>query len=120
MECGALGGCTEYYCKDFTEHEFRIVALAGAAAVALWQRPDVTAEQLMEEKWTPTPRDAEDAGDYGASHLAECLQILRSRWGDVEAEAALLLQDFIGVRKQATGAFDIRALLIPGDDESSA
>lgn len=99
VECGALGGCTEYRGKEFTEHEFRIVALAGSAATALWQRPNITAEQLIEEKWTPTPRDAADAGDFNAADLAECLEIVQSRWGDVEAEAALLLKGLLGAHK---------------------
>lgn len=98
MEGLALGGRTDYW-DDLTGHQFRIVALAGAAAVACWHRPDVTAEQLIEEGWTPSPRDAKDAGDYGAGDLVECLQIVRSRWGEVEAEAELLLQGLLGARK---------------------
>jgi hypothetical protein len=116
MAHGALGGCTEYHGKDFTEHEFKIVALAGSAAAALWQRPNVTAEELIEEKWVPTPRDATDAGNFNTADLAGCLEIIRSHWGEVEAEAALLLQNFLGVRKEATGTFDVRALLLPGDE----
>ncbi len=54
MEGLALGGRTDYW-DDLTGHQFRIVALAGAAAVACWHRPDVTAEQLIEEGWTPVP-----------------------------------------------------------------
>jgi hypothetical protein len=95
MEGAALGGCTDYS-PGLTSHQFRIVALAGSIATALWQRPQLTVEQLIEEKWTPTRRDAEDAGDYGADHLTECLQIVRSHWGDIEAEAALLLQGLLG------------------------
>jgi membrane-associated protease RseP (regulator of RpoE activity) len=92
MKGRALSGCTDHY-GDFTEHQFRIVALAGSVATTLWQRPDVTAEQLIQENWTPTPLDAKDADNFGADHLAECLQIVRSHWRDVEAEAALLLED---------------------------
>jgi hypothetical protein len=100
MESGALSGYTEYD-DGLTDHQFRIVALAGRAATTSWQRPDVTAEQLIEEKWTPTPRDAKDAGDFGAADLAECLQILRSHWGEVEAEARLLLQALLWIRESA-------------------
>ena len=116
VDRGALSGCTEYHGRVFSEHEFRIVSLAGSAAVAYWQRPSVTAEQLIEEKWTPTPRDAEDAGDFSVADLAERLEIMHSRWVEVEAAAAVLLQDFLGVHKPTAGAFDVSALLPPGDE----
>jgi hypothetical protein len=95
MEGRALSGCTDYY-GDLTEHQSKIVALAGSIATTVSQRPDVTAEQLIQEKWAPTPRDAKDAGNFGADQLAECLEIVRSHWCDVEAEAALLLQGLLG------------------------
>jgi hypothetical protein len=116
MDRGALSGCTEYHGRIFSEHEFRIVALAGSVAVVHWQRPNVTAEQLFEENWTPTPRDAVDAGDFSLADLAECLEIIYSRWAEVEAAAAVLLQDFLGVHKSTASVFDLRALL-PADDE---
>ena len=92
------------------------MALAGSAAVACWHVRDVTAEQLIEEKWTPTPRDAKDAGDFSVADLAECLKIIQSRWAEVEATAAVLLQDFLRVRKPTAGTFDLSALLLPGDE----
>lgn len=119
MDRGALSGCTEYHGRVFSEHEFRIVALAGSAAVACWHRASVTAEQLIDEKWAPTSRDAEDAGDFSAADLAECLEIIRSRWSEVEAAAAVLLQDFLGVHKPTAGAFDVSALLPLGDEGNS-
>jgi hypothetical protein len=97
MERGALGGYTEYY-GDLTDQQFKIVSLAGTASQALWNRPSVTAEQLLDEKWTPSPRDAKDAGDFNTADLAECLDIIRSNWSAVEAEAALLLRGLIGTR----------------------
>jgi hypothetical protein len=103
MDRGALSGCTEYHGRIFSEREFRIVSLAGSAAVSHWQLPSVTAEQLIEEKWTPTPRDAKDAGDFSVADLAECLEIIHSRWVEVEATAAVLLQDFLGAYKPTAG-----------------
>ena len=94
LESGYLYGCTEW--DNLPEHDSRLVALAGAIATILWFHPDATAEQTKE--WMPAvlgPRDAIDAGDYSGADVAECLEILRSRWGDVEAEAAGLLQSFV-------------------------
>lgn len=115
LEGSYLWGCTTW--DNLPEHETRLVALAGAIATILWAHPDVTAEQTTE--WMPEvlgPRDAKDAGDYSGADVAECLQIVRSHWTEVEAEAATLLQSFITRPEQPPGGFfNVRALF-PEDD----